>query len=47
MMNLIDKKVTHKHFGTGTIVKYNDSSIEINFASENKNLFSPMYLEST
>lgn len=41
MMNLIDKKVTHKHFGTGTIVKYNDSSIEINFASENKKIVFP------
>ena len=35
-MNLINKKVTHKRFGTGSIVKHNDSSIEINFASENK-----------
>jgi len=35
-MNLINKKVTHKHFGTGSIVKQNDSSIEIHFASENK-----------
>ena len=35
-MNLINKKVTHKRFGTGSIVKHNDSSIEINFATENK-----------
>ena len=35
-MNLINKKVTHKRFGMGSIVKHNDSSIEINFASENK-----------
>ena len=35
-MNLINKKVTHKVFGTGSIVKYNDSSIEINFSTENK-----------
>jgi len=35
-MNLINKKVTHKRFGTGSIVKHNDSSIEIHFASENK-----------
>ena len=35
-MNLIDKKVTHKRFGMGSIVKHNDSSIEIHFASENK-----------
>ncbi|MFC7687364.1 malate synthase [Ureibacillus sp. GCM10028918] len=35
-MNLINKKVTHKLFGMGSIVKHNDSSIEIQFASENK-----------
>lgn len=35
-MNLINKKVTHKRFGMGSIVKHNDSSIEINFASETK-----------
>lgn len=35
-MNLINKKVTHKRFGTGSIVKQNDSSIEINFATETK-----------
>lgn len=35
-MNLINKKVTHKSFGVGSIVKYNDSSIEIHFATENK-----------
>lgn len=35
-MNLINKKVTHKRFGMGSIVKHNDSTIEINFASENK-----------
>ncbi|MEG0553620.1 MAG: hypothetical protein RR533_08885 [Carnobacterium sp.] len=35
-MNLINKKVTHKVFGMGSIVKHNDSSIEINFATENK-----------
>ena len=40
-MNLINKKVTHKHFGTGSIVKYNDSSIEIHFASENKKFVFP------
>ena len=36
MLNLINKKVTHKRFGIGSIVKQNDSSIEIHFASENK-----------
>ncbi|WP_050614024.1 hypothetical protein [Bacillus testis] len=35
-MNLINKKVTHKRFGIGSIVKHNDTSIEIHFASENK-----------
>ena len=35
-MNLINKKVTHKSFGIGSIVKHNDSSIEINFETENK-----------
>lgn len=35
-MNLINKKVTHKVFGTGSIVKHNESSIEINFATESK-----------
>lgn len=40
-MNLIDKKVTHKQFGIGSIVKYNDSSIEIHFAAENKKFIYP------
>ena len=35
-MNLINKKVTHKRFGTGIIVKQNASNIEIHFESENK-----------
>ncbi|OCA89454.1 MULTISPECIES: malate synthase [unclassified Bacillus (in: firmicutes)] len=35
-MNLINKKVTHKRFGTGSIVGHNESKIEINFESENK-----------
>lgn len=35
-MNLINKKVTHKLFGMGSIVKQNDSIIEIHFTSENK-----------
>jgi len=35
-MNLINKKVTHKRFGMGSIVKHNETSIEIHFASENK-----------
>ena len=40
-MNLINKKVTHKQFGIGSIVKHNDSSIEILFASENKKFVFP------
>ncbi|WP_068672210.1 malate synthase [Oceanobacillus sp. Castelsardo] len=40
-MNLINKKVTHKFFGTGSIVKYNDSFIEIHFATENKKFVFP------
>lgn len=40
-MNLINKKVTHKLFGIGSVVKYNDSSIEIHFASENKKFVFP------
>ena len=40
-MNLINKKVTHKQFGIGSIVKHNDSSIEIHFAVENKKFIYP------
>ena len=40
-MNLINKKVTHKLFGMGSIVKQNDSSIEIHFGSENKKFVFP------
>ncbi|MEK4387445.1 malate synthase [Solibacillus sp. FSL W7-1464] len=40
-MNLINKKVTHKHFGTGSIVQQNESSIEIHFASESKKFVFP------
>jgi len=40
-MNLIDKKVTHKRFGMGSIVNHNDSSIEIHFATENKKFVFP------
>ncbi|MHC0035689.1 malate synthase [Pseudoneobacillus sp. C159] len=44
-MNLINKKVTHKRFGMGSIVKHNDSSIEIHFASENKKFVFPDVFE--
>ena len=40
-MNLINKTVTHKRFGQGSIVKHNDSSIEIHFASEKKKFVYP------
>ncbi|AXI10351.1 malate synthase [Oceanobacillus zhaokaii] len=40
-MNLIDKKVTHKLFGKGSVVKHNDSFIEIHFATENKKFVFP------
>jgi hypothetical protein len=40
-MNLINKKVTHKLFGMGSIVEHNDTSIEIHFASENKKFVFP------
>ncbi|CEG25685.1 hypothetical protein [Bacillus sp. B-jedd] len=40
-MNLINKKVTHKRFGMGSIVKHNESVIEIHFGSENKKFVFP------
>ncbi|MDR4887862.1 malate synthase [Fredinandcohnia sp. QZ13] len=40
-MNLINKKVTHKRFGMGSIVNHNDSSIEVHFESENKKFVFP------
>ncbi|WP_286228499.1 malate synthase [Neobacillus mesonae] len=44
-MNLINEKVTHNRFGTGSIVKHNDSIIEIHFASENKKFVFPDVFE--
>nr|WP_304215060.1 malate synthase [Fredinandcohnia onubensis] len=44
-MNLINKKVTHKRFGMGSIVEHNDSSIEIHFESENKRFVFPDVFE--
>jgi len=41
ILNLINKKVTHKDFGMGSIVKHNDSSVEIHFGSENKKFVFP------
>lgn len=40
-MNLIDKKVTHKLFGEGSIVHHNGTSIEVSFAAENKKFIYP------
>ncbi|MGM0845108.1 MAG: malate synthase [Bacillota bacterium] len=40
-MNLINEKVTHKRFGMGSIVKQDDSIIEIHFATENKKFVYP------
>lgn len=40
-MNLINKKVTHEHFGMGSIVKQSDSFIEIHFGTENKKFIFP------
>ena len=40
-MNLIDKKVTHERFGTGNIVRFNDSRIEIKFGTEKKRFVFP------
>ncbi|MBP1934842.1 malate synthase [Ammoniphilus resinae] len=40
-MNLINKEVTHKRFGKGSIVGHNDSFIEIHFATESKKFVFP------
>lgn len=40
-MNLINKKVTHMRFGTGSIVNQNDYVIEIHFETENKKFVFP------
>ena len=44
-MNLINKKVTHKLFGIGSIVNQNDSIIEIHFKAENKKFVFPDVFE--
>lgn len=41
IMNLINKKVTHKVFGEGSIVTHNDSRVEIKFTTENKKFIYP------
>ncbi|MEH7381956.1 malate synthase [Bacillus sp. JJ1533] len=40
-MNLINKEVSHKRFGKGSVVKHNDSIIEIHFATESKKFVFP------
>jgi len=40
-MNLINKEVSHKHFGKGSVVRHDDSIIEIHFATENKKFVYP------
>lgn len=40
-MNLVNKKVTHKRFGKGNVIKHNDSFIEIHFKSESKKFVFP------
>lgn len=45
-MNLLDKKVTHKSFGNGTVVKHTDSYIEIQFNLGNKSFIYPDAFES-
>ena len=40
-MNLINKEVTHKRFGKGSVVEHNDSIIEIHFATESKKFVFP------
>lgn len=40
-MNLINQEVTHKSFGRGSVVKHNDSIIEIHFKTENKKFVFP------
>ncbi|KZE37421.1 malate synthase [Bhargavaea cecembensis] len=40
-MNLLNKKVTHERFGTGSIVDHSDSRIEIDFGEDNKTFVFP------
>ncbi|WP_338471544.1 malate synthase [Niallia sp. XMNu-256] len=40
-MNLINKEVSHKRFGKGSVVKHSDSMIEVHFATENKKFVFP------
>jgi len=40
-MDLIDKQVTHKSFGEGSVVEHSDSYIKINFASGDKSFIFP------
>ncbi|MFS0865331.1 malate synthase [Fredinandcohnia sp. 179-A 10B2 NHS] len=40
-MNLINMEVTHKHFGEGSVVKHDESIIEIHFENEKKRFVYP------
>lgn len=40
-MNLINKEVTHKRFGEGSVVNHDDSIIEVHFATERKKFVFP------
>jgi len=40
-MNLVNKQVTHKIFGEGTVIQYNDSYIKVSFPSGNKSFVFP------
>lgn len=41
MINLVNKQVTHKSFGKGNVVNYNDSYIKIHFKSGKKRFVFP------
>ena len=40
-MDLVNKKVTHKIFGKGRIIKYDDSYVDIDFPAGNKKFVFP------
>ncbi len=40
-MNLVDKQVTHKVFGKGRVVKYNDSYVKVAFSSGSESFVFP------
>ena len=40
-MDLVNKQVTHKSFGKGSVVEYNDSYVAVNFSFGNKEFIFP------